>query len=275
MSYRKKHLKRSLYKTKPKKNIFKMPIFWYSLLVLILIFTAIYFLIFYSKFQVKEIIISGNEKVDSKVLEEKISDNVDKKFIDFAGYKVSSQSIFLVNLQKIKENLLKNYPIIKNVSVSKKYPQKLDVYIEERKKIAVFCKNEECFNIDDKGIIFEETLNFEENLIVRQSLEASINDIILGNIVVKENTIKSIEEIQKNLKENFQINLTEAFISTPIRLDVKTGEDWQIYFDVSENLDIKTQITKLILLLKEEINQETRQNLEYIDLRFKDRAYYK
>jgi cell division septal protein FtsQ len=275
MSYRKKHLKSRMSKSRPKKSVLRRPIFWYSLLVLILIFTAIYFLIFYSKFQIKEIVISGNEKISLQNLQDRVSKKINKKFIDFAGYKISSNSIFLVNLQDIKNEIVKSYPVVKSVSAKKEYPNSLKFNIIERRKIAVFCQNGECFDIDDAGIIFEESNLAGNNLIVRQNLEAHINDIILGNAVVKENTIKSIEEIEKNLKENFQINLSEALISTPIRLDIKTGENWQIYFDISENSDIEPQITKLNLLLKDEINQEIRQKLEYIDLRFKDRAYYK
>ena len=85
----------------------------------------------------------------------------------------------------------------------------------------------------------------------------------------------AIYEIEKNLKDNFQINLSDALISTPIRLDIKTGEGWQIYFNTDTDSDITSQLTKLDLLLQKEISAESRQSLQYIDLRFKDRAYYK
>lgn len=267
MSYRKKHLKSRINRSKPKTPLLKRPVFWCAFLGFIIGAAAIYFLIFFPKIQVGNITIYGNEKVSSQNLQEIISKEVDKKF---------TKSIFLVNLQKIKSDILKSYPVVKIVSADKKYPDSLKFEIIERKKIAVFCQDNKCFNIDDDGIIFEEFAgSLGENFIVRQNSEAHINDIILGNTVVKEQTIKSIEEIEKKLKENFQINLSEALISTPVRLNIKTGENWQIYFDISEGSDIKLQLTQLDLLLKEEISQDTRQKLEYIDLRFKDRAYYK
>jgi hypothetical protein len=39
--------------------------------------------------------------------------------------------------------------------------------------------------------------------------------------------------------------------------------------------DLDLQITKLNLLLKNEVSESARKTLQYIDLRFKDRAYYK
>jgi hypothetical protein len=60
-----------------------------------------------------------------------------------------------------------------------------------------------------------------------------------------------------------------------LRLDIKTNENWQIYFDLNSMSDTDLKIAKLNLLLNGEITPEIRKNLQYIDLRFKDRAYYK
>ena len=87
--------------------------------------------------------------------------------------------------------------------------------------------------------------------------------------------MNDIYKIQKDLKDNFQINLTEALITSPIRLNVTTGEGWQIYFNLQGNPDINSQITKLNLLLNGDITPTIRKTLQYIDLRFQDRAFYK
>jgi len=274
MSYRKKHVKSKILKNKPKKSILKLPIFWYFLLFLIIILTGLYFLLFFSNFQVNNIIISGNEKINSQDLQNVINDNINRKIIELGNWNISSQSIFLIATENIKNKILNSYPIIENLTVTKKFPQDLNVQIEERKQFAIFCQNDNCFNIDDNGVIFGNSSIFKEDyFIVRQS--QNYDDLFLGKNVVHKNLMTIISEIEKNLKDNFQINLTEALISTPIRLDIKTGESWQIYFDIDENCDIKLQLTKLNLLLRGEITPEIRQKLEYVDLRFKDRAYYK
>jgi len=63
MSYRKKHIKGKIHRIKPKKSIFRMMWFWITVLVLIVIFSISYFLIFYQGIQVNNITISGNQKV--------------------------------------------------------------------------------------------------------------------------------------------------------------------------------------------------------------------
>jgi len=107
--------------------------------------------------------------------------------------------------------------------------------------------------------------------IITQTLNS--NDIFTGESVVDRNVISAISKIEKNLKDNFQIDIKEALVSNPLRLDIKTNENWQIYFDL--NSDTNLQIIKLNSLLKNEISQTSRASLQYIDLRFKDRAYYK
>jgi len=274
MSYRRKHVRNKINKNKPKKSIFKMPIFWFFLLSLIIFSTGIYFCLFFSKIQIKNITITGNQKVNLQELEKIIDNSVKKNFINFRELKISSNSFFLTNTKNIQHEILNYSPVIKKVTVSKKFPESLNVLIEERKKIAIFCQNEKCFNIDDTGIIFENSIYPTENIfIVRQA--KNIDYLNLGTNVISENLIKTITEIEKSLKNNFQINLIEALIINSIRMDIKTEEGWQIYFDTTEDSNINLQLTKLNLLLKDEITPDIRQNLEYIDLRFKDRAYYK
>jgi hypothetical protein len=74
------------------------------------------------------------------------------------------------------------------------------------------------------------------------------------------------------LKDNFQINLEEALVTSPLRLDVNTSENWRIYFDLGPDSDINLQLTKLNLLLNGGISTASRKTLRYIDLRPKDRA---
>lgn len=251
-----------------------MPVFWYSFAVLIIAAAAIYFLLFFPKFQVQNINVAGNQKINTEEVKNIIGNLATKKFIELGSWNISSKSIFLVDTGDIQNQIASSYPIIKKVTINKKLPQDLNAQIEERSQFATFCQSDKCFVIDEAGVIFEDSPNNPENaFIVRQNQD--INELFLGERVVQENLMTTISEIEKNLKDNFQITLTEALISTPIRLDVKTGENWQIYFDIDENSDIGLQLTKLNLLLKDELSTELRQKLEYIDLRFKDRAYYK
>lgn len=275
MSYRRRNVKNKIHKIRPKKSIFKSPIFWSVFLFLILFTGIVYLTLFLENIQVKNTTISGNQKISEQDIKDIVLKEVNKKFINFMDFDITSKSIFLVNADNIKKQILDKFPIIEDVKVYKNFPQNIAVQIKERSPFAIFCSqgNENCFYIDKAGIIFEKLPNFTEDMpAVRKLSDGS--DIFVGKEIVEKSIMDTVLKIKKNLNEKFQIDIKEAFISSPLRLDIKTAENWQIYFNLSDNFGIDLQITKLNLLLSEEISQEKRNNLQYIDLRF-DRAYYK
>ena len=276
MSYRRKHIKSKIHKIKPKKSILKRPLFWIVLLFLIIVLSASYFFLFYPGIQVKDIIISGNQKVPTLDIENLISDNINNKILGF----VSSKSIFLVNPDKLRNEILDKFPIIESAKVDRKFMQTLELQIYERVPVAVFCpsldesigpENGNCYFIDDKGIVFEPVdVAPQDMAIVRQDMNNT--QISVGEKAVQQNIIDLILKVGKNLKDNFQMSIQTADIINSSRLNIKTNENWQIYFDLSPDSDANLQITKLNLLLGEGISQDSRKNLRYIDLRPKDRA---
>lgn len=271
MSYRKSHVKNKIGKIKPKKSIFKKLWFWVLFLILVVILTAGYFALFYSGFQIKNIIISGNEKISSQDLQKLALESANTGLIKFWTINITSKSIFLFDQNNLYKEILKDFPIIEKVNINIEYPQTVSVEITERKSIADYCDNNgNCFLIDNNGIVFQPTTIADKSFIVRQALDDK--QAFAGEQVINENIINSISKIEKSLKDNFQIDLKEALVTSPIRLNIKTSEGWQIYFDLSPDSDINSQITKLDLLLKDEIAKDSRKKLFYIDLRPKDRA---
>jgi len=275
MSYRKRHLKNKIHKIRPKKSIFKKPAFWFLLLFLILASTAVYFLLFYQKFQVKNIIISGNEKAGSQEIENIVLNETNKKIISFLNFNIKSRSFFLADAKNIKKQILDSFPMAENVKVNKNFPESIIVEVKERSPFAVFYSqnNDDRFYIDENGVVFEQLQEFGQDMLAVRQLTNS-GSIFLGKKAVEKNIMEAVLKIKKSLNEKFKIDIKEADISKSMRLDVKTGENWQIYFDLNKNSDIDLQITKLNLLLASEISLKERENLEYIDLRF-ERAYYK
>lgn len=200
---------------------------------------------------------------------------VNTKIIDFWNIKINSKSIFLVNPGNLDKKILEEFPAIEDINIRKKLPQTLFLEITERRPAGVFCDDQnKCFLIDNNGIIYEEVGDIPQDMVVvRQSINGDV--LSTGSDAVQKNIINFISKIQKNLKDNFQIDLANALISSPLRLDVKTKESWQIYFDIEEGFDVNSQIARLNLLLSSDITPEVRKTLQYIDLRFRDRAFYK
>ena len=278
-----KTYKRKPYRLKPKKSILKNRYFWLVILVLFLFLLIIYFLLFWEKFQVSQINVFGNEKVPTENVKDIVFAKIQHKFLF-----LKSQSIFLVNSRVLSDEILNSFPQIGKVKTSRRFPNIIVVDIKERKAIAVFCSDssadfiehprqgrdlEKCFFIDEGGVAFEKTQQIETRslTIVRQTTGNEV--VILGKEAIEKEIVGIILKIQKNLSDNFQITISEANIVSTKRLNIKTNENWEIYIGLDSDID--SQITKLDLLLKEEVLAEKRKKLEYIDLRFQDRAYYK
>lgn len=278
MSYRKKHIKSRINKIKPKRSILTRLWFWVLILILVVIFFGSYFVLFYSGFQVKDsnIIVFGNERVSTQEIKSLALKYSNTGLVNFWNIKVTSDSIFLIDKDRISTDILEKFPEIGKLTINKKLPQALLLGIEERKPVGVFCDDKnKCFLVDVNGVAFGPQVNLPTDVtIVRQSAETSLvrGDIFAGEKVIEQKIVDNIYKVQKNLKDNFQIDLKEALVTSPIRLNVKTKENWQIYFDLSSGADINSQLTKLDLLLDGGMSANQMENLRYIDLRPKDRA---
>jgi len=269
---------RKPHRFKKRKPIYRNRFFWLGLLILIFLSSTFYLLFFSKIFQVKEINIAGLQQVSEEQLNLLGEGKLENKILFFP-----TRSIFLVNLNKIREDILKKFPQIGKINFKRKFPDTLEILIEEKKPVAIFCQAhlsftpenfggqaDECFLLDNTGIIFEQTDQKEgfPKIIGGEPIEP----LTLGKKIVEKDYLESILEFQRELGENLKIDVKE-FILGEGKLTALTFEGWQIYFDLTGN--ISEQILNLDLVLKEKISPENRGNLQYIDLRFGNRVYFK
>jgi len=278
MSYKKKQFKSKVHRIKPKISIFKNIWFWILSLSCIVIIIFSYFLFFYPGLQLKNIAVSGNEKITTQEIQDFVFDETNIKIINFFTIKVDSNSIFLINKNKLNNNILDKFPAIEKVTISRNFPQTLNLNVTEKKPVGVYCyflESDKCFSIDQNGIIFE-PLNEVAlgTTIVRQMINNY--QISVGQEAISKDVMNMIYKIKKTLKDDFEVDLHEVVVNSHTRLSVITNEGWKIYFDIGAGSNIDSQITKLDLLLKDGFSDEkegnNRNNLRYIDLIPEDRA---
>lgn len=261
-----------------KKSILKSRFFWLTILIFVIFWTIFYFLFFSPLFQIKEIIISGNARVSIEEVENIVEMNLEKKILFFP-----TTSIFLINLNKIREEILNIHPQIFEIKINREFPNVLNLILRERVALAYFCQKlppssivneegfkEKCFLLANDGIIFEE---YEMRGGLIKIIDGQDENFFkLGEKVIEKDYLEKILKIQKNISEDLKIEI-EEFIVFSERLNVKTADNWEIYFDPKG--DLNWQLTKLKLVLEEKIPPERRRDLEYIELRFGDLATFK
>lgn len=258
---------RKPYQIKKKKSLFRNRFFWLGILVLIIVIGIFYLVYFSSFFQIREIEITGNQKVLTKDLQTIIQNQIGQRILIFA-----SKSIFSVNLIRIEEELFKNFPPISKIDLKRNFPDGLTIQIEERKPLAIFCRGEDYFFLDKTGIIFEEAPEINNQYLKIEDLTLTA-DLKLGDKVIEEEKLNQILNIESRLKVDLKTPLIAVIMFSEERLNVETLDGWEIYLNPQE--DIEWQLTKLSAVLEEEIPSENRNDLEYIDLRFENLAPYK
>ena len=251
---------RKPHQIKRKRSIFRNRFFWLGILIFVFLSSIFYFLFLSRTFQVEMIIVTGEEKVSAEDIKLLVEKKLENKILFF-----KTRSIFLVNLDEIKNDILNNFPQIAEVEIGRGFPDALNILVVERLSLVIWCQENNCFLLDNEGVIFEKVVEFEpkflkiNNLILKTDLE-------LGGKVIEKENLNLILEIEKKVKENLKINIGEFIIVSEERLNAKTAEGWEIYLNPKENID--WQLTKLNLILEERIPPEKRRNVEYIDLRF-------
>ncbi|MDI6591725.1 MAG: FtsQ-type POTRA domain-containing protein [Patescibacteria group bacterium] len=249
---------RKPYRVKRKKSIFKNRFFWLGILILIGIGTIFYFLFFSEIFQVKKIIVTGEDRVFKEPVQSIVQKELEREILFF-----KTKSIFLVDLERIRKNLLNQIPQIEVIGIQRLYPDGLGIWVIKRKGIGIFCRNDSCFLLDPNGVIFEKAP--EKSDFLRIKYGKFKEELKLGERVIEKEKLSQILEIESKLKD-LNISLVEISIISEERLNALTSEGWEIYLNPIK--DLEWQLVKLGLVLKERIPPDKRKSLKYIDLRF-------
>jgi len=192
-------------------------------------------------------------------------------------------NVFIYPRSGIKEALLEEFRRIEEVQVSVKDLEELEVVIEERKPNSLWCgeslensSNEKCYFIDLDGLIYSEAPNFSGN-------------VFLGVYGEIENALDPIGEhfltVSKYKNYKFFENSLSQYDLGPIILNKVDNGDLEIYLKSGGKIlynseqDIVRLSENIGSILKdsgfkEDLNRSD-QELEYIDLRFGNKVYYK
>ena len=190
-------------------------------------------------FKIKEIIVSG----ENGLLKEDITDKIEK---------LEENNIVYISTGEI-EKLLRQDVRIKNISIKKIYPSKLEIKLEERKPYVYVKKGEDIFLADEElnlfGYVFEADAKnipvviYDGNEEVKKDLK-----IIISKIKNKD-LYDMISEIRKSDKDYglILVNGIEIITDTLVSTD-KYDKTYRLY---SQKL-------------------KDNQEVHYMDIRFKD-----
>lgn len=243
------------------------------ILALAFLGTVFYALFFSSFLSIKEIDISGNGSVKTDaILSEARSLLSGKKLGLF-----KRDNFIILDGGGIKNDLLEKFKQIDSVAIDRKFPDKLEIRITERKTALILCSGDPCFVIDAGGSAFAPADfgadQFGENdLSVLRDLSQKPID---AGVSLDPDLLRFVADIKNRLKQDLGIGIkqeidTPALVSGDIR--VETDEGWKIFFN--QNIGTDKEIEMLKTVLSNNI-KDARSGLDYVDLRVDNKVYYK
>ncbi len=158
------------------------------------------------------------------------------------------------------------------VSVSKEFPNRLLIKFTAYEPWAIFCKTTDmCFYVSNSGVMYDLAPQFSENPLHLLILPAGKENALMGDAVLSDKKaifLKNSAGLLDGLNASAStIDLTKA---GEIKITTKPG--W--FLLLSEDADAKRVLGELKLLFDQKIKNDAAK-LEYIDMRFPNKAFYK
>ncbi len=235
-----------------------------GLLILLLIFALIFYILAYSPvFQIREFEIAGAKRLsDQSVLNIVRPIVIRGKMGAFLGIK---------NLLIWQEKDLDvSKTALLEAQVSRDWiRQTVSIQIKERERLAIWCDQyNNCYWIDENGIMFEEAPETEGSLILTvfsNSKKTSIKGLGISEQRFIENIIKALKGISAMRLPVKKILFDERL--QELRVETYSGPDLllSIRFDPTSNLNSLKSLEEKTSFSK----------IDYVDLRVENRLYYK
>ncbi len=233
-----------------------------------------YTLFFSQYLKLSHISIDGTRELDKNELGVVIDNSLQGKFLNI----IPKNNFMFASQGRMEKLLMNSFKKIRSVRVNKKFPDTVDIVIDERKALLVWCSGDKCYLLDEKGVAYSEA-DFSSADLVQNNL-LQIDDVSGREVKIDEQIINpSYEKYVLNIKDVLNgvgFNITGKYL-TPSRMaeeiTVKTDQDLEVY--LSTQYDLESAIRTLNTILKKEILPEKIKDLAYIDLRDENKVFYK
>jgi|SRR3989344_736413 len=244
-----------------------------SLVAIIMLLGAI-FLLRLPGWQVSKIEFSGLETLDSKELENKVRTELTGQY----AFLVPRSSIFLAGVESLSAFLKKEFPVIGEIRLEKKFPNTLSISVSERKVLGILCndleekENISCVYIDTKGFAVDKAPNSTGSLIVK--VRTDFSELTVGSNVLDSTVVERILFLGSELKKKTGAGAIEYEYSSknPKDIVLRTHEGFRILFLKDSNFENVFKVLRRVL--DEEI-KDRRAKLDYVDLRFGNKVFFK
>ena len=191
--------------------------------------------------------------------------------------RISRASFFAVHERTLEQRVIANFPEVRSIRVTKRFPQSVTVEVEMRGTVLVMCSGGPCFVVDESGMLIgnEDALDPKSPRV--RVIDTSAAPIDFSEPLVTQDFIGFALEVHRVLADRLKTDIV-GDMTTPSRLsgalEVQTSEGWRLLLD--SHVDLSETLDNLALFFSRQIKDDLdRRRLEYVDARTENRIYYR
>lgn len=256
-----------------------------SLVALATVFASLAYLSRLKQVNISEIEISGNTGIETETIKATIEKEISGDYLWF----FPKTNIFFYPKNKIKNDLSAQFKRLQNINLSIKNYKTLEVSVAERTALYTWCGNEfpplldkgrvgegseKCYFVDENGYIFDEAPYFSGEVYFKfygpqtESFFAKKN---FKQLISFKDTLTAIrlKPVSLYIGDDGEVTiaLSAKTLPTGPKILFKIDSDFQ---KIAENLQAALSTEPLLSNFKNKYA-----SLEYIDLRYGNKVYYK
>jgi len=223
---------------------------------------------------ISQIDITGVQTVKKERIQNRISQQLDTSRWKF----FKARSIAFLPAHTIEQKVNSEFSRIKHVNITRRLPNKIRVEITEHTPMLVYCANQ-CYEVSRSGLVIDRVKKSQSMLPQLTGYSSSFSDNNgLGDNLVTGREAQWIYTIIQQLQNRLELQVTridvqERFQDNIQRIRVYVDKGY--YLKIDSETDVLHQIGVLEAVLVNTISDSKERDLEYIDIRIKNRAYYK
>ena len=271
-----------------RRKIFVLKILFFVGLVIVVVGLVLYLLFFSGFLEIKEVSVNGLNKVGSDEFNSQLNTRLNSKWL---GLLERQKNVVLFDSDAFMAEVFTAFPEIKSISINKKPPHILNIDVTERVTIGIWCFVGDCKYFDEEGAVWGEAVKSSGFLILviddlRQDLknldpERSRDDSqrVSASYEIDQALLNSIMLISDKLAEmNIFVSkfmVPDNFIGDFIAF---TSGGYELMFSIDSDIGSQLKVLEIFLADKKDLSAQADGpdfKPQYIDLRIKDRIYYK
>ncbi len=218
--------------------------------------------------------VVGTRSISQEAVAQMVTEEISGKYFSL----IPRNSFFLIRPEEIEHFLQERYPLMRAVSVTRVFPNHLQVVVTEREKIVVWCSFAHCFHITEDGSVFPVSAAFEEPENLGRTItirDMSEEPMPVTPRVFQNTFVPLVIAVEEAFRRVLHVEVDETFTVVSYFADdlrVKTNDGFEVY--ISTKRPLEDSMAALSLLFEKELSSVDTKRLRYIDVRTENHIYY-